>query len=567
MIVPFKEVWFVDFEFRADTGETPEPICMVARELRSGRTLRVWRDELLRMSEAPFATGPDSLLVAYYASAEIGCFLALGWPVPERIVDLFCELRCLTNGKSSVTVASLIHALLHFRLDSIAATEKEELRQLAMRGGPYTATERVDLLDYCESDVVALDKLWQVMAERLDLRRALLRGRYMAAVARIERVGVPIDTEIYERLKQDWEPLKHHLIDEVDADYGVYQNGSFRESRFDAMLAERGIEWPRTITGRLKLDRDTFRERAKAFPELMSLKELRSTLGEMRLLDLAVGSDGRNRCLLSPFRTRTGRNQPSNSRFIFGPSAWLRSLIKPPEGRAIAYIDWSQQEVGIAGALSQDEALMEAYATGDPYLAFAKQAGAVPADATKQSHKGARDLYKACVLAIQYGTGADSLAAQIGRPKATAQRLLDQHRQTYPTFWKWSENAVNHAVLNGQMQTVFAWQLHVDGGSNPRSLANFPMQANGAEMLRLACCLATERGVAVCAPIHDALLVEGPADQIEQTVAVTQAAMAEASRVVLDGFELATDVDLVTWPDRYRDPRGEKLWGVVTELL
>ena len=89
------------------------------------------------------------------------------------------------------------------------------------------------------------------------------------------------------------------------------------------------------------------------------------------------------------------------------------------------------------------------------------------------------------------------------------------HRGTYPTFWKWSESAVNHAMLRGWLRTVLGWRVHVGAKVNPRSLANFPMQANGAEMLRLACCLATERGVAVCAPVHDALLVEGPADRIE----------------------------------------------------
>ena len=85
--------------------------------------------------------------------------------------------------------------------------------------------------------------------------------------------------------------------------------------------------------------------------------------------------------------------------------------------------------------------------------------------------------------------------------------------------------------------------------SNPRSLANFPMQANGAEMMRLACSMATEAGIRVCAPIHDAVLIEAPVDEIDNAVRRTQAIMAEASRIVLDGFELATDAEIVRWPD------------------
>jgi hypothetical protein len=94
------------------------------------------------------------------------------------------------------------------------------------------------------------------------------------------------------------------------------------------------------------------------------LRELRVALSQLRLNDLTVGADGRNRCLLSAFRAKTGRNQPSNSRFIFGPSRWLRALIRPPEGYGLAYVDYAAQEVGIAGALSCDPALIAAYQSG-----------------------------------------------------------------------------------------------------------------------------------------------------------------------------------------------------------
>jgi hypothetical protein len=93
------------------------------------------------------------------------------------------------------------------------------------------------------------------------------------------------------------------------------------------------------------------------------------------------------------------------------------------------------------------------------------------------------------------------------------------------------------------------------------------MQANGAEMLRLVCCLATEHGIQVCAPVHDALLVEGPAEDIENVVTDTQAAMCKASRLVLDGFELRSDAKIVRHPDRYMDARGEQMWDTVMSML
>jgi DNA polymerase-1 len=271
--------------------------------------------------------------------------------------------------------------------------------------------------------------------------------------------------------------------------------------------------------------------------------------------------------MLSPFRAKTGRNQPSNSRFIFGPSTWLRGLIKPEPGRAVAYVDWSQQEFGIAASLSGDAAMMDAYQSGDPYLAFGKQAGRVPPDGTKGTHGSERELFKACVLGVQYGMEAESLARRISKPSAYGRELLRLHRETYPAFWRWSDGAESHAMLLGRLHTVFGWTVRIGPDANPRSLRNFPCQANGAEMLRLACSLATERGVSVVAPVHDALMVEGSADAIDDVVARTQEAMAEASEVVLSGFRLRSDVKIVRWPDRYMDGRGREFWGRLIGLL
>jgi DNA polymerase-1 len=294
---------------------------------------------------------------------------------------------------------------------------------------------------------------------------------------------------------------------------------------------------------------------------------LRAALSQMRLSDLAVGQDGRNRTMLSAFRARTGRNQPSNTKFIFGPSVWLRGLIKPPPGYGVAYVDWSQQEFGIAAALSGDPMMMEAYRSGDPYLAFAKQAGAVPQDATKASHNAEREQYKACVLAVQYGMGEAGLASRIGQPPIRARELLRLHRETYCVFWRWSDAAVDHAMLRGSLHTVFGWRVQVPANANPRSLRNFPMQANGAEMLRLACCLGTEWGIEVCAPVHDAVLICAPLERLDADVERMQCAMWEASRVVLDGFELRTDAEVVRYPDHYADPRGTVMWDRVMNLI
>jgi DNA polymerase-1 len=574
-LLPFRHVVVADFEFEfgghatfeeaSRSGERPRPVCMVAKELRSGQIWRPWRGEF--GPTPPFPIGPDAVFVAFYASAELGCFRALNWPKPANILDLFAEFRDRTNGLPTLAGSGLVGALTYFGLDSLAAQEKDRLRLLILRGGPWSESERKEILDYCESDTAPLEQLLLAMLPRIDLPRALLRGRYMHAAAVMEFNGVPIDVPTLTALRAHWHDIQGELIRAIDADYGVFEGRTFKRDRFESYLARRDIPWPRLDSGALDLSRNTFREMAKSYAKISPLHELRHALSEMRLNDLAVGHDARNRTVLSAFRSKTGRNQPSNTKFIFGPSVWLRGLVKPPHGHAVAHIDWSNQEFAIAAELSGDELMMAAYKSGDPYLAFGKQCGRLPQDATKSSHPDTRQMLKGCVLGIQFGMEAKTLAFRIDQPEIVGRDLLRMHRETYKKFWQWSDAAVDHAMLTGSLHTVFGWHVHVGENSNPRSLRNFPMQANGAEMMRIACCSAVERGLELCAPIHDGFLITAPIDRIDDAVAAMRAAMDDASLAVLSGFEIRTDAHVVRYPDRYMDERGTVMWQRVMQLL
>ena len=116
--------------------------------------------------------------------------------------------------------------------------------------------------------------------------------------------------------------------------------------------------------------------------------------------------------------------------------------------RRVAYIDWAQQEFGIAAALSGDTVMMEAYRSGDPYLAFAKQAGAAPADAPRRRTR--RCGISSSRPCWQSSTAWARVAGPAHRPAAVrARELLRLHRETYRVFWRWSDAAVDHAMLTG----------------------------------------------------------------------------------------------------------------------
>ncbi len=559
-----REVWCEDFEFHQPPGERPDPICYCAKELGSGREVRLWADELQLATVSPIPTGPDTLHVAYYSSAEASCYLALGWPLWQRGCDLFTEWRVHRNGLDEKPDNRLLAAVSHFGIGAVEAVEKDAMRDLAIRGGPYTDSERDDLLNYCAGDVYVTAKLYDKMLPTIDMPRAMLRARYMLAVARMERTGIPIDVGIFEFLRSRWEEIKVSLVKAVDAEYGVYMGTTFKAVLFELYLREQGIkDWPTCRSGVLSTSDEVFRDMSQRYPQLAPPQELRSTLGKLKLGDFPVGSDGRNRCMLSAFRSKTGRNQPSSSRFIFGPAKWIRHIVQPQPGHACAYIDYSSQEYGIAACLSGDKAMTAAYHSGDAYMAFARQAGIVPDDATANSHPLERQRCKTCVLGTMYGMSEASLAVRLGVSVAEAKSLLRAHRVTYPRFWEWTDEVFNFAALHGYLRTTFGWRIQTTAKTKRRTLLNWPMQATGAEILRLACCLATERGVSVCAPIHDALLIEAPIDDIDLKVADCQAAMVEAGETVLDGFLLRCDASVYRYPDRYQESRGRAMWETI----
>ena len=576
---PFNEIWAADFEFVPHDGERyPDPVCLVAWELRSRRKIRLWKNQF--GENPPYSIAADSLFVSFSVPAELSCHLALGWPLPARILDLRIEfLRAInsTPPHPDYRNAKLLHALAYYGLDGIDATEKTYWQDLVLRGGPWTAEEQKGILDYCETDVIAIDRLLPIMIAKAHIsfdRRLVLslyRGRYMAAVTRMQSEGIPIDMDRYSRLLERWEPIKDQLVVTLGAEYGVHDaEHSFSEKRFAQYLAKRGWGWPLLESGRLDLKDKTFKLMAAIHPELEPLRQLRYTLDKLKLNELIVGNDGFNRCWLNPFGSRTSRNQPSNTKFIFGPAVWLRDfLIQAKPGWGLAYIDWVGQEFGIAAGLSRDPLMREAYASEDIYIAFGKQARVLPEDATDQTHPIERDQFKVCVLSTQYGSGYRSLSERIDQPDIVGRELLGHHHKVYRRFWEWSDNTVNHALLYNHQRTVFDWEHRFVERPKINSVRNFHMQGNGAEMLRLAGCLGTENGILICAPVHDAYLIMAPIERLEADVEKMRAYMAEASRVVLAGFELRTDYRLYVHPTYYHDPkgRGDKMLAIVLSLL
>jgi DNA polymerase I-like protein with 3'-5' exonuclease and polymerase domains len=246
----------------------------------------------------------------------------------------------------------------------------------------------------------------------------------------------------------------------------------------------------------------------------------------------------------------------------------MRGLVQPQPGFGLAYLDYEGQEFGIAAALSGDATMQRAYTSGDPYLWFAQVVGAVPVGATKETHGAEREQFKTLLgLAAMYQMQAPSLAWRLRSSVNYAAELLKLHRQVFGRYWKWQESVRDFAHLKGYLPTVYDWRLHVTSQTKDRTLTNYPMQAHGGEVLRLACWWAMRLRLRIVAPVHDTVLVEAPVADLDSTVQSIASLMRQASSQVLDGFPLRIGTKVIHYPERLIEKRGQAMWKLIQQAL
>ena len=582
--LPFREIWCVDTEFYPGPGKSNggrdgdaiTPLCLVAYEMRSGQTVRLWQDELGPFP--PYRLDADALIIGYMISAEFGSHIALGWGEPARALDPYIEFRHYVNDGAAKAedrdkgFYSIAGALRYFCEDELDVTHKRDMRDRIVQGPPFASAERQDILEYCESDVRALARLLpHIIPAIRSLPHALFRAKFQWTMAQTERRGVPLDLPLLSRIRPNWSGMQLDLVAEMDRPFGVYEiedgKPHWRTENFEALVQRNGWSWPRYEDGALDQSDQTFREMEGKYPTIGPLRELRYSLSKLRLNDLQVGNDGRNRTLLGAYGTKTARNAPSNSKFVFGPAKWIRFLITPPPGSVLIHRDYCQQEVRIAAVLSGDTALLEACESGDVYLGIAGQLGFISESMTPAELKAVRTLFKTVVLGIQYGLGAFSLAVRAGISLYEAGEILARLRARFRVFEDWTRRVADRAGLTLEISTPLGWIMQCPPGINPRTVRNFPIQSSGSEILHVACVLAERRGVHVVAPVHDAIMAEAPAEQAEDVSIALDRVMRDAAAVVLRGYELPTDVKMVTAGQRYFDERGEAMWNTVNKLI
>ena len=639
-----RELIYFDTEYRDDgqdpvvaafiSNHRPKPLLVDLRDREAGRAvIQSFLDER-----------PDAVLVAHEAAADLGVLLVLGVDIRGRaVIDTRCEVRMLAlshpdfdlrklygeaarqreddhdlevdDAFSDIPIPrtrygySLYESLWLFNIPhEVDQAEKDACRDLVLHQTLYNEQEWRRIEDYCLSDVVAVRRLLPAIhtalvtayrSEIIVLPEMVARGDYIrdCAILLHRTKGFPMDREwvqdIYEHRTAVINGLSENCNRHFDHPIYVKQSAkpdarySFSFKGFDDWVRKQPIpiEWDLTECSRYRFESDYVDQQVAKYPFLKPLKETRDSIRAMSSRDLRelMTADGYIKARGNPYHTVTGRNGPKpREGFVLNLMPWQRSMIRPEPGRVFIGCDWSQQEIAIAAALSGDPLLIQAFLSGDVYLSMAKEAGAVPADGTKDDYPNERKAYKAVVLGLAYGKGRHALGLDIwmdlggrrGKPLLTvdeamlkAEEICDWHRSTYWVYWDWVEQGIQRARSEGYWRVeADGWTRFVEPETRQTSLLNYPIQSAGGLMLRRAIALLVNTDLDVVCSHHDAIYINSDPDRMAKDIDTLKSCMSQAAVSVCGhNIPIVVDTDIYTAEDGYWDERGADMHRMVKQ--
>lgn len=428
----------------------------------------------------------------------------------------------------------------------------------------FLPEEQTHILNYCADDVLFLEEIWNAqkdkyreldpdLNEKIVTKYALEKGRYAAHTAVMENNGYPI---AYEKTKNFSNQVSSILYDcQKEINQLFPEIKPFRwnkaENRFSwdkkatiAWISKRydKTKWKLTSGGKsgnkdyaLSLEAferffdfdhdyptDNFGAQMVRYLKLKQSIYGFSTGGSSTRKNFwdFVGPDKMVRPYTNIYGSQSSRSQPSSTGFMFLKPAWMRALVEPPPGKLMAGIDYGSQEYFISALLSRDQNMIESYLSGDVYLAFAKLAGMVPPEGTKETHKKQRNLAKSTVLGINFLMSKYGLAIKLSSDSGEvwteddAEDMIEAFYDSYPDLKDFQDEILEDYAMSGFLRLPCGWTLWGDN-DNFRSVTNFGIQGMGASIMRKAVDLCYERGVQVCLTLHDALYIMLDEDRLE----------------------------------------------------
>ena len=254
--------------------------------------------------------------------------------------------------------------------------------------------------------------------------------------------------------------------------------------------------------------------------------KLRSTYVEGLLK--AAGPDGRVRTKFQMTATATGRLSSAEPNLQNIPTrtelgSELRRMFVPAPGCVLVDADYSQIELRLLAHISGDEAMQEAFRSGEDFhLVTASQVFGVPLDEVTSSMRRAA---KAVNFGIVYGISAFSLSQDLEISTDEARAYMDAYFARFPGVKRYMENVVKKSRETGYAETLFRRRRtipeinaskYATRSFGERVALNMPIQGTAADIIKLAMVKVFERlkvdGLSsrLIMQVHDELLVECP---------------------------------------------------------
>lgn len=497
---------------------------------------------------------------------------------------------------------SLAAACFKLLSEFVDFDRKTAVRELIIRGVPEEIEEaRAEIETYNQDDITHLTALhtWfhnhyleSGIPPETWLKYALKRGDYAMRTARMVELGYPVSLKKLKHFTKNVRGILSAAAEEALALGRKEEVLPFRYAKADGrqlvmntgqvrVWAEKQNKpyWRKTEGGRISISKDAFRDWyssdspgfAGAFCRYLKTKQsLNGFLpgGKRGKFTDYLGSDGRVRPYFGIYGAQSSRSQPAATGFIPLKAHWMRNFLDAGPGRALAGVDYASQEFLIAAILSQDDAMMAAYQSGDVYTAFAKEAKLMPPTGTKASHPQIRDACKALVLGISYDMTAKGMAPRItvasGEPcsEDRAQDLIDTFFSIYSDYAEWKTEILEE-YKEGYLELPDGWIMWGDN-DNPRSVGNFPIQGHGAVIMREAVRRAQDAGLDVIYTLHDAVYVEYQSFQVE-AIRVLKRCMSEAFEAIMAPYGKITPIRLEgdSWSQDYAAQQPKSVPDVV----
>ncbi|WP_420458126.1 DNA polymerase I [Neolewinella sp.] len=427
-------------------------------------------------------------------------------------------------------------------------------KQLTMRD---VAVEKV--VDYaCEDADITLrlyHALWpELEEEELVELYETVEAPLIPVLRDIELAGINVDGDFLNDYSKVLTEELHRIEKEVYQLAGSEFNIGSPKQIGEILFGRMGVPYKgsKTKTGQYKTDEATLVEAGVDFPIVKlilrhrSLSKLIGTYVDALPL-LMNEEDGRIHSSFNQTIAATGRLSSANPNLQNIP-------VRTPEGAEVrkAFIprdkdhvllasDYSQIELRLVAALSQDEGMLDAFKTGkDIHTATAALIFDVPYEEVTRLQ---RYQAKTINFAILYGAGATRLTQELEISRAEASELINNYYERFTGLKQFMSGTVEQAKEEGYVSTLLGRKRSLrdinSRSSVARALAermamNTPIQGTAADMIKLAM-IRIHRALReknfktrMVLQVHDELVFDAPRDEVEAVTPLIEELMREA---------------------------------------